>query len=102
MHQPIARPLDAGRAHVGVIAALAVLTLASVGTHGMSAFRAPLGTDAGPPRGGSTAITFINAGVHLLTPTGGSPGGPIDTDPYFPQASLLGVGNLQGANGPSG
>ena len=32
-----------GRAHVGVVAALAVLTLAAVGSHGMSAFAPPLG-----------------------------------------------------------
>ena len=97
MNTPIVASRRAGRTHVGVVAALAVLTLAAVGTHGMSAFQPALGVDLGPPLGGSTAITFINAGVHLL-----NNGAPIDTDPYLPQAGLLGVGNLQGANGPSG
>ena len=77
-------------AGLGALLALPALAGAIVGP-------APLGVDLGPALGGSTAITFINAGVHLL-----NSGAPIDTDPYLPQAGLLGVGNLQGAGGPSG
>jgi hypothetical protein len=97
LHTSPASAASCGRAHIGVIAALAAVALASVGAHGMHARRSPLGVDLGPPRGPSTAITFINAGVHIL-----NGGAPIGTDPYLPQAGLLGVGNLQGANGPSG
>ncbi len=97
----------ASKAHVGLVAGLAGVALAVPALLGPARARAqapPCGVDNGPIRNGNglPRVTNINLGIHALPGSNGQAGGPLDTDPFWPQASVLGVGNFGGSCGSGG